>query len=539
MSETFKSSPSYLSEDEIEEIHTAFVLIDSDGSGNLSMDKLQKAILRITKTSEIIRVNISSLYGQMDLDHDGSVTWPDFLNFMSFWLMQFNVIRPKIRTDLAMTSHERKMLHKAISGILANGYTNAEFSQYHVDSLEARTETWDYLGESKIYTIEEQKDYLSKVMIKIQESEFFRILQQIQQPDMVVVYSGLEELKELLRVLCYFSTSYDRQGVSDYLLNLFSKLVSSNVLSLIIKFLSYDKYKQIQWQALNILTLMIPGPRLPNFPNESKKCVEIFKALLISSACLNTILQLCNSECIEVSGQALLAIGFITRYDSSIRNSLYSQGAISVLLGILKKGHNKLIDVSSLVRAAWALSIFTGATMDQDKALPPNMSNAELQEIAETVLGLFASQDESNLLANSLISLSYVLPYIIIKDFTHWILERLIQLISHDDLIVRKAVLQTIRNIICRNSEQCHILIQFGLFIRINDILTGSENSLVLDGCNILKLLIEKGFIWGIISLPNLSLKLQALIKTNKETRRESLRILKLMLQNETKLIIE
>jgi hypothetical protein len=539
MSETCKSAQSYLSEDEIEEIHSAFVLLDSDGSGNLSIDKLQKAISRITKNSEITRPNLSGLYGQLDLDQDGIISWSDFLNFTAFWLLQFNVIRPKLRSDLPLSSHEKKNIHKAIAGILGNGYANAQLNEYHVDSLEARTETWDYLGESKVYSIEEQKNYFSKVAVKIQEPEFLRILNQIQQQDMAIVFSGLEELKEMLRVLCCFSSAYDRQGVSEFLLALFSKLITSNVLALVVKFLNYEKFKQVQWQALNIVTLIVPGPRLPNFPNESKKCVEIFKGLLVSSGSIRNILMLCNSECIEVSGQALLAIGFITRYDSNIRDLLYAQGAIQVLLGILKKGLNKLIDVSSLVRAAWALSIFTGATMDQDRQLPPNIHPNELHEIAETVLGQFSSQDESNLLANSLISLSYVLPYIIAKDFYRWILERLIELISHEDLIVKKAVLQTIRNLICRNKEQCQVLIEFGLFLKINEILINQTTSLVLDGCSILKLLIEKGFIWGIMNLPNLSHQLQILIEANKETRRESIRIIKLMLNGETRLLIE
>jgi hypothetical protein len=64
----------YLSLEEIEEIHMIFILLDTDGSGILTLDKLRLAIQTITKNSEISSVNFSSLYAQMDRDQDGRVT---------------------------------------------------------------------------------------------------------------------------------------------------------------------------------------------------------------------------------------------------------------------------------------------------------------------------------------------------------------------------------------------------------------------------------------------------------------------------------
>ena len=168
---------------------------------------------------------------------------------------------------------------------------------------------------------------------------------------------------------------------------------------------------------MNIITFIVPGPRLPNFPKESKDCVDYSKKILMQSGALIKILALCENECIEVRAQALLAMGFITRYDNEIRNFLYKNGALNILLGLLKKGLNKLIDVSSLVRAAWVLSIFSGATMPTSSILPSSIRQQDLQEIAEIVIGLFSSQDESNLLANSLISLSFILPNLTITDY--------------------------------------------------------------------------------------------------------------------------
>lgn len=529
----------YLSTDEIEEIHSVFILLDSDGSGILTLEKLQKAIQQITKNSEIVRMNLSSLYAQMDTDQNGSVTWTDFLNFVSYWLVQFNVTRPKFRTDLPMNLTEKGILHRGIAGIIANGYVNVQFNNNHVDSLEARTETWDYLGESKVYSIEEQKEYFEKVAGKVQPGQFGRVLEEIRHGNIEVVKAGLEELKEMLGVLCCFSTSYDRQGICEYLMSLFQQIITSGVLNIILPFLAYDEYNEIQWQVLSIVTMIVPGPRLPNYPNESKNCIEISKKILIQSGALLKILQLCNSKCIEVRSQALLAIGFITRYDSETRDLLYSNGAIQVLLLILQKGHNKLIDVSSLIRAAWVLSIFSGATMYPNRLLPPNIRQQDLNEIAEIIMNLFQSQDESNLLANSLISLSYILPNLVITEFNKWILERLIQLMMHDDFIVKKAVLQTVRNVICQNTEQCRMLTELGLFAKISEILVGRGNSLKLDACCILRFLTGKGYTWEFLNLNRLSNQLQVLIKNDDETRWEVVRVIKFVLESSTKIAVE
>ena len=529
----------YLSSEEIEEIHSVFILIDTPGQGFLTLDSLRFAIQAITRNSDMSQPNYSTLFTQMDLDQDGRVTWGDFLNFISHWLFQFNVIRPKLRSDLPISLSDKEMLHRSIAGILANGCVSVQSDQVQVDSLEARTETWDYLGESRVFTALEKQQYLQTVCAKTNEWQFSRIVSQLGLSDTCIVKSALEELKEFLGILCCFQSSYDRQGICNYLLPLFQLIISKNILGTVINFLGLDDQSEIQWQALSIITLITPGPRLPNYSEESKKCVEYAKKVLMQTGALLKILSLCESECIEVRGQALLAMGFITRYDNEIRDFFYTNGSLKVLLQLLKKGLNNTIDVSSLVRAAWVLSIFTGATMSSKQTLPSTIRQQDLQEIAETVVGIFQSQDESNLLANSLISLSFVLPSLNITDFNRWIPERLVQLMSHQDFIVKKAVLQTIRNVICQNQDHCRILTELGLSIRLNEILVGNQGELKLDACNVLRFLIGRGNTWEILNLSRLSSTLQSLISGDRSTRWEAVRVVRCIIESNTKIALE
>lgn len=529
----------YLSLEEIEEIHSVFVMIDTTGSGFLTLDNLRIAVQAIAKNSDMSQRNFASLYGQMDVDQDGRVTWGDFLNFVCHWLFLFSVVRPKLRSDLPLTISEKEILHKSIAGILANGYINLQCSHIHVDSLEARTETWDYLGEGRVFTTLEKQQYIQKVCAKSSDWEFSRIVSQLGLTDIGIVKSALEELKEFLGVLCCFQSSYDRQEISNYLLQLFQQIITKNILGLVVNLLGFDAQSEIQWQALSIITLIAPGPRLANYSEESKKCVEYSKKLLLQSGALLKILSLCESECIEVRGQALLAMGFITRYDNETRDFFFTNGSLAVLLNQLKKGLNNTIDVSSLVRAAWVLSIFTGATMSTKQTLPPTMRQQDLEEISETVLGIFQSQDESNLLANSLISLSFALPCLTITDFNKWVLVRLVQLLSHQDFIVKKAVLQTVRNVICQNVDQCRILTELGLYIKLSEILSGRESELKLDACNVLRFLIGRGYTWEILNISRLSAQLQSLITNDKATRWEAVRVIRYILESNTKIAVE
>ncbi|CAG9330290.1 unnamed protein product [Blepharisma stoltei] len=532
-----------LSQEEIEEIHRVFVMVDTDGSGFLTMDKIRQIATALTHDINITAEEAYFLHTQLDSNRDGQVTWDDFLEYVCKWLHEHGAVRSKLRTDLPNTISEREALHKAMAQLFSLNHKTFEFNLLPTDSLENRTETWDYLGEGQVFTEIEKQTYYNEVSQKlIDDMQFLKLVEQIFHTDVDIILSGLQNIRDMLGVLAVYQTPNDRMKISPYLLKLFEQLINHNVIIRCLQCLNFDTSKNIQWEALKIITFFAPGPRIPELPEAFylHPCQKFTKKLIMQTGSVPKILELCESECIEVRDQALLAIGFMSRHDFDIRDYILSLGALPLILRILMRGTSMFtVDLTTIVRAAWVLSILCGATMPREYA-KPSFRQQELVEIADVIVQLFQVQEEENLLTNSLIALSFVLPFLAIDEFNRRFLDRLVALLSNPKISVKRAALQTIRNIIWVNAGQCQLLAEAGLFARLSDLLFNSGDSLVkLDTCNVMRYLIQKGYTWEIVNLSRLSSHLQYLIASDPEVRWEAVRIIKMMIESNSRMAVE
>lgn len=440
-----------LSQEEIEEIHLVFVMVDVDGSGLLTMDKIRQIATALTKDPNITTEEAYYLHTQLDSNKDGQVTWEDFLEYVCRWLHEHGAVRSKLRTDLPNTVSEREALHKALAQIFSLKHKTYDFTPLPTDSLENRAESWDYLGEGQVFTENEKQTYYSEVYQKLfDDLQFVKLVEQTFQTDLDIILSGLQNIRDMLGVLSVYQTPNERMKISPYLIKLFEQLINNNVILRALQCLNFDDAKNVQWEALKIMTFFAPGPRIPELPENYPlhQSQKFCKKLIMQAGSVPRILDLCENECIEVRDQALLAIGFIARHDHDLRDYILSIGGLPAMLRILSRGLSMFTtELTSLVRAAWVLSILCGATMSREHA-KPSFRQQELVEIAEIIVQLFQVQDEENLLTNSLIALSFVLPFLAIDEFNRRFLDRLVQLLSIPKITIKRAALQTIRNII-------------------------------------------------------------------------------------------
>lgn len=536
MSTQLQFNTDILTSDEIEEIHAIFNLLDIEGLGYLTCENLRIAFQAMSKNPNISGSIVTSIFCKIDLDHDAKISWEDFLGFVCIGLVNYGVVKPRIRTDIPLYSAERENLHKCIGGILTQGLFYISVTSLELESMESRIETWDYLAEGMIYTYEEKAQLYEKVQGKVQEANFLMILEKIISMNYESIYLGLKELKEMLAVLYYFPSSHERLGISNYLLMLFNQIYAKNILKILTNYLN-NQNEEIVWITLEIITLITPGPRLPNFLSESYNFVVYAKNTLFETGSLMKIFSLCESKCIEIRDQALLAIGFITRYDPIIRNYFMHGGAIYMLVTLLKKGISNIINLETLVRATWLLSIFAGASMPK-KSECDSLTFNDFKIIADVIFGVFQAHDDATLFANGLISLSLVLPKMPLSE-CRWYLERLVQLIDNSNYVVNKTVLETIVKIVMTNNEQCRMIIDLGIVDKLQTILACGNNDAKLDCLKILKFVIHKGYAKYIAYLSNLSILLQSILNNDNDTRWEAIKIFKIMVQSETRIIIE
>lgn len=543
MVETAILTQGLLTREDIEEIHSIFVLLDTDGTGCLTVQELQRMAVNITKDETITFLEAHRLHNLIDSDKDGRVEWSEFLSFVCKWLHERGAVRFKLRTDLPSTLHERESLHKGLAQLFSLEHISYDISLLPSDSLENRAETWDYFGEGLVLTEADKEAYYRKVLAMLENEGLANVAEQIYHTDLSIILSGLKILREYLGTLTVFQTPNERVKVSGFLVRLFEQLLnSSSMMTRVLQCLGIHSVSEIQWEALRIITLFAPGPRVPGLPEAHMlhPTNQHTKNLILASGAAAQIVVLCDSSCLEVRDQALLALGFIARHDPDARSYIVALDCLTPVLRLLKRGVEAVVvEVSSLIRAAWLLSILCGATMPREHA-KPLFRQSELVDIADTLARLFALHQQENLLANCLTSLCFVLPAMQLDAHNKWVLDRIIQLINHDNVIVTRAALQTLRHIIWINAAQCQLLTEAGLYGRLCELLLSASDSLVkLDILSVLRYLIQRGYTWEMLNLSRLSHTLQHLITSDPAIRWEALRITKVIVESNSRIAIE
>lgn len=532
-----------LSQEEIEEIHRVFVMVDVEGTGSLTPAALHDMAVQITGDPSFTYDDARLLHAQLDTNYDGKVKWEEFLQFVCRWLHERGHVRLKPRTDLPSSLAEKEALHKCIAELFSLGKVNYDSELLPSDHLDNRAETWDYLGEGQRFTEQEKANYYSAAFQAFATPGYFQqICEELLQLDLQIVLSGLRHLRDLFGVLTLFQTPTDRHKISGFLLDLFSETVSKQVINRVLQLLGQEYPREVQWEALKIVTFFAPGPRVPGLPESHHfhPKLRATKQLLLNSNAGPLILSLCESKCVEVRDQALLALGFIARHDLEERNFLCSLNAHKYMLRILQRGIEALsLDLPSVIRAAWVLSILLGATMPRDGDIP-RFAAIEMSEIADTLGKLFTLYDQDNLIANSLAALAYTLPYLYPNETTKPLLDKIVQLIRHPSLQVKRASLQTVCNVIWASPTHSQLLTEVGLCSKITDILSHPIDFVVkLDAFTVLRSLIQKGYTWELVNFAQLTTQLQMIIASDPELRWEAVKLVKAMTFSNLRLAVE
>lgn len=111
---------------------------------------------------------------------------------------------------------------------------------------------------------------------------------------------------------------------------------------------------------------------------------------------------------------------------------------------------------------------------------------------------MFFETENADLLANIAGILRSLLPQINITGDNVGIWERLVLLLSHTSLTVKRSALHTIKNIITSNATQTQYMIECGLISKLSEVLINSNEDTRIDVCTVLALLGKQGYSWVI-----------------------------------------
>ena len=340
--------------------------------------------------------------------------------------------------------------------------SDIELDYLNALKLEDRAETWDYLGQNLVLSTEEKWKYYQENCEIL--NNFGVIVSEVNSTKLDIVLQGCRKTVQLLNILSIVTDPQERFEIASYLLRLFDLLINSNLIQRIIALLSSSTDPHIQWEAEKIITFFAPGPRIAHTPEDSlfhpKKLTT--KVILINNGTVQKLLELLNSQCIEVKEQAILALGFIARHDKEARDVVVMLKGVDCLINAI----NETKSNSVIQKATWTLSILCGATLPKDAGLK---SEDDVIKILSAVITKIYCVDNPEIIANVVGILKYLLPLVSIKEDNMNVWEQLVKLLSFPNYIVKRSALNTIRNIVSINDIQTQFFVECGLITQLGD----------------------------------------------------------------------
>lgn len=291
---------------------------------------------------------------------------------------------------------------------------------------------------------------------------------------------------ELLNITSCFFAESERFQISHYLIKLFDYLDSSVIVK-IIKYLHETTNIQIIHECLKIVTLFASGPKLSNISSNSifHPSKMIHKNFLIQNNILEILLKFNESSPTNViRDQSLIALGFMAKNSAQIRDMIILQNGLNIVC----KYYSSERTIKEMTKISWVLSILAGVSIK----IP--LRDLEKLQLLNSIFGeLLFWRDDIEILTNSLLGLSYTLPFLQIDVENQNIWIRILALLTHPSIFVKRSGIIALGRII-NNDGQCQILIELNMIEKLSDLLNYNSPEIKLAVLHILKKLIEKGY---------------------------------------------
>ena len=198
-----------LSQEEIEEVHKVFVMIDRTGKGLITIEDLCSTVHLISMNPAISRDSLQQLWGHLDVDKDGKVSWEDFLGYTCNWLHKNQVLRART-IERALTIEDKNIIHSSLASMISLEQPGLKYKD--VDII--FEETCDLDLESVYNSMVEL--YVNRGAWNKQALDYDPI-------------NTIDTIQHLLRATILFKSN--RLRVSDLLENVFTILINENIRS--------------------------------------------------------------------------------------------------------------------------------------------------------------------------------------------------------------------------------------------------------------------------------------------------------------------
>ena len=302
--------------EELEEFKRTFSIVDTDGSGTITMDELQQLMQKLRNNQSVSRAEVGLVQELIDGDKNDSISLEEFINALTRWTASSKGIhkkrsgssggagaqatagRPRSGSsselgDFQNLARTREEILEDIAAFF-NQYEQVDWGtklnrvkekykrmeDSHTSSIEESMDSFWLMGrEPKGASAEMRIEFIQQVMGEIQNGNLDRKVQELQQGHFELKVQAVQYLSSIMAILDVFPAPSDRYDVCEVIFELFNRVqvgnVCQNLTQHVLTTNAVDSENpnliwQIQAMALDFLFLYLPGPRVAHTPPNNK-----------------------------------------------------------------------------------------------------------------------------------------------------------------------------------------------------------------------------------------------------------------------------
>jgi len=136
-------------------------------------------------------------------------------------------------------------------------------------------------------------------------------------------------------------------------------------------------------------------------------------------------------------------------------------------------------------------------------------------------------KDETEIIINSLLGLSYLLPLVELNMQNQDLWKRIVMMVTHNAILVKRAAMKCLRKVILHNDLQAQFLVENGVIMIVSDLLNYNNTHIKCEACDIVSVLASKGYTWPILENSSVITNLARMIYEDAELRWAAVKVFK------------
>eukprot|EP00943_MAST-04B_sp_MAST-4B-sp1_P006670 g6670.t1 len=390
---------STVTSEELEEFKRVFAIVDTDGSGTITLNELQQLMQNLRGGRNCSRAEVALVQEAIDADKNESISLDEFIQALTRWTASSKGIQRKASSRASKSGMGlRRRSSSGDVGDFGNSRTREEivadiaafFNQFEqidwntklqrvrekfqqaqnsgkMSAEEGFDSFWLMGREPKVVGPDQRLQFIESVRQEIAAGHLQQQIQALRGGQSIDVrFHAMNYVSQIMAILDVFPTPSDRWDVAEVIFMLFKQIRDGDVVTAVLNnFLTLDATNgrfdpetvwKVQSMALDFLFLYLPGPRVAHTPvnNEwhtdrmtTKKdalkakipgvgnTVQVLMQLLAGSSVTAASMFWGHNGISIVVKKCIQVLGAFAAHDEEARSALVDLGVLKLIIDSL------------------------------------------------------------------------------------------------------------------------------------------------------------------------------------------------------------